>query len=96
MELMKSELAFPDGFLFGASSSAIQFEGALQEDGRGRSVIDDYQFSEGITDYAQGSDHYHRWKEDIALAHEAGLKSYRFSISWTRILPQGRGKVNQA
>lgn len=95
MQLMKTNQEFPDGFLFGASSSAIQFEGALYEDGRGRSVIDEYQFTENITDYSQGSDHYHRWKEDIRLAHEAGLKSYRFSISWTRILPSGRDVVNE-
>lgn len=96
MEVMKFKKKFPETFLFGGSSSAIQFEGALNEDGRGRSVIDDYKFSENITDYAQGSDHYHRFKEDIQLAHEAGLKSYRFSISWTRILPKGKGEINPA
>lgn len=95
MDLMKTNKEFPADFLFGGSSSAIQFEGALNEGGRGRSVIDDYQFTENITDYSQGSDHYHRFEEDIRLAHEAGLKSYRFSISWTRIFPSGRGTVNQ-
>lgn len=95
MELIKYNKRFPEGFLFGGSSSAIQFEGALNEGGRGRSVIDDYQFTKNITDYSQGSDHYHNYKEDIRLAHEAGLKSYRFSISWTRIFPAGKGEVNQ-
>ncbi len=95
MKVMKFNQAFPEGFLFGGSSSAIQFEGGMQEGGRGRSVIDDFQFTENITDFSQGSDHYHRWKEDIRLAHEAGLTSYRFSIAWTRIFPQGNGAVNQ-
>lgn len=96
MKIMKVNDAFPDSFLFGASSSAIQFEGAIHEDGRGRSVIDDYKFTDNITDFKQGSDHYHHWQEDVRLAYEAGLKSYRFSIAWTRILPDGKGEINPA
>lgn len=94
MKLMKMNQEFPENFLFGGSSSAIQFEGGMSEGGRGKSVIDDFKWSENITDFSQGSDHYHHWKEDVRLAHEAGLKSYRFSIAWTRILPEGNGEVN--
>lgn len=95
MKLMKINQEFPENFLFGGSTSAIQFEGGMHEGGRGKSVIDNFQFTDNITDFSQGSDHYHFWKEDIRLAHEAGLTSYRFSIAWTRIFPKGNGKVNE-
>ncbi len=95
MKLMKFNKEFPEGFLFGGSTSAIQFEGGMNEGGRGKSVIDNFKFTNNITDFSMGSDHYHHYKEDIRLAYEANLKSYRFSISWTRILPNGNGEVNQ-
>ncbi|MDF7651381.1 glycoside hydrolase family 1 protein [Erwiniaceae bacterium L1_54_3] len=88
--------AFPDGFLWGASTSAYQVEGAWNEDGKGPSVIDKAQFHEGITDFTVTSDHYHRFKEDIALLAELGLKTYRFSIAWSRLYPEGDGELNAA
>jgi len=88
---------FPHDFLWGASTSAYQVEGAWNEDGKGPSVIDVRNpYPEGTTDFTVASDHYHRYKEDIALFAEIGLKSYRFSIAWTRIIPDGSGEINQA
>jgi len=88
---------FPQDFLWGASTSAYQVEGAWNEDGKGPSVIDARSaYPEGTTDFTVASDHYHRYKEDIALFAEIGLKSYRFSIAWTRIIPDGSGEINPA
>lgn len=87
---------FPDNFLWGASTSAFQVEGAYLEDGKGLSSVDTRKIPEGITDTKVASDHYHRYKEDVALMAELGLKSYRFSISWPRIYPDASGKVNEA
>lgn len=95
MKLIKFNQEFPENFLFGGSSSAIQFEGGMDEGGRGKSVIDDFRFTQNVTDFSMGSDHYHHYKEDIKLAAEAGLKSYRFSISWPRIFPNGNGETNK-
>lgn len=86
--------AFPKNFLWGASTSAYQVEGAYNEDGKGLSVQDTKDVIEGTADFKVASDHYHRYKEDIALFAEMGLKSYRFSISWSRIIPDGVGAVN--
>ncbi|BAN99023.1 YckE protein [Plautia stali symbiont] len=88
--------AFPHGFLWGASTSAYQVEGAWNEDGKGPSVIDKGHFPEGMTDFTVTSDHYHRFLEDIALLAELGLKTYRFSIAWSSIYPQGDGELNPA
>ncbi len=88
--------AFPDGFLWGASTSAYQVEGAWNEDGKGPSVIDKAQFHADITDFTVTSDHYHRFKQDIALLAEMGLKTYRFSIAWSRLYPDGDGELNAA
>ncbi len=91
---------FPENFLWGAASAAYQVEGAWNEDGKGLSVWDEFTRIPGKT--FQGSngdiavDHYHRYKEDIALMAKAGLKAYRFSVSWPRILPRGRGEINNA
>jgi 6-phospho-beta-glucosidase len=85
---------FKEDFLWGASTSAYQIEGASNEDGKGMSVQDLHHPSEGITDFKIASDHYHRYKEDVALMAELGLKAYRFSIAWTRIIPDGDGEVN--
>lgn len=87
---------FPENFLWGASSSAHQIEGAYQEDGKGLSVQDTRErHNLNICDFKVASDHYHHYKEDIKLLSELGLKVYRFSISWTRIYPNGTGEINQ-
>jgi len=90
---------FPQDFVWGAATAAYQIEGAWNEDGRGESIWDRFCHTPGNTlngdtgDVA--CDHYHRWREDIALMKELGLRAYRFSIAWPRILPAGRGVVNQ-
>lgn len=89
---MKNKLKrFPDNFLWGASTSAFQVEGAYEEDGKGLSVVDVRSFmnSNKQADTKIAMDHYHRYKEDIALMKELGLQTYRFSISWPRIFPNG-------
>ncbi|REK60297.1 MAG: 6-phospho-beta-glucosidase [Geobacillus sp.] len=86
---------FPTGFLWGGSTSAYQVEGAWNEDGKGPSVIDMAKHPEGTTDFKVASDHYHHYKEDIALLAEMGFKAYRFSIAWTRIYPHGDGELNE-
>lgn len=86
---------FPKDFLWGASTSAYQVEGAYNEDGKSPSIIDMYEHPKEYADFKIASDHYHHYKEDIALFAELGLKAYRFSIAWTRILPDGVGKVNE-
>ncbi len=87
-------LPFPKDFLWGASTSAYQVEGANLIDGKGPSVQDVKVVPEGTSDLTVCADHYHRYKEDIALMAEMGFKVYRFSISWSRILPKGYGEVN--
>lgn len=87
---------FPDGFLWGASTSAYQVEGAWDEDGKSPSIIDMYEHPKEYADFKTASDHYHRYREDIRLFAEMGLKAYRFSIAWTRILPNGTGQINPA
>jgi beta-glucosidase len=91
--------AFPPRFLFGAASSCVQIEGAATEDGKGESIWDRYCRQPGaISDGSNPSvacDSYHRWPQDVALLKAMGLQSYRMSIAWTRILPSGKGAVNQ-
>lgn len=84
---------FKKNFLWGAATSAYQVEGAWNEDGKGLSVQDVLAPpNDTICDFKVASDHYHRWKEDVALMAEMGLKAYRFSISWSRIFPNGDDK----
>lgn len=80
---------FPDTFLWGAATAAFQVEGAYQEDGKGSSIQDERNEHPKFNDTSVTSDHYHRVKEDVALMKELGLRSYRFSIAWTRIYPDG-------
>lgn len=82
------KLEFPDNFLWGASTSAFQVEGGFNE-GRGIANSDMRYVPEGLADYKVASDHYHHMKEDIALMKELGLKVYRFSFFWSRIMPDG-------
>ena len=93
MEFKKTK-PFPANFLWGASTSAYQVEGANLTDGKGPSVQDVKKVPEGTSELDVCADHYHRYREDIALMAEMGFKEYRFSIAWTRILPQGTGEVN--
>lgn len=89
---------FPEGFLWGASSSAFQVEGGWKEGGKGPSVAD-VNASRRATQQADttvASDFYHRWREDIELMAALGLKAYRFSVAWSRVIPDGDGAVNQA
>lgn len=90
---------FPKDFLWGAATSAYQVEGAWNEDGKGESIWDRYAHKPGnIRDGSTGDvacDQYHRYKEDVALMKAMHLKSYRFSISWARIQPDGTGPANQ-
>jgi beta-glucosidase len=89
---------FPDGFLWGASTAAYQIEGAVREDGRGPSIWDTFSHTPGnILGDDTGDvacDHYHRWREDVALMRELGIAAYRLSTAWPRILPEGRGQPN--
>lgn len=91
---------FPEGFLWGAASAAYQIEGAWEADGKGPSVWDVFTKLPGRTFLGSNGDvavdHYHRFREDVALMAEIGLKAYRFSVSWPRIYPEGRGQVNEA
>ncbi|MFV0555757.1 MAG: glycoside hydrolase family 1 protein [Lactovum sp.] len=92
--------SFPVDFLWGSASAAYQVEGAPFEDGKKDSIWDNFVRIPGKTFKGTNGDvavdHYHRYKEDVALMKELGLKSYRFSVAWTRVLPDGRGEVNQA
>lgn len=92
-------LKMPKDFLFGAASASYQVEGAWNEDGKGLSNWDVFSKIPGKTfENTNGDvavDHYHRYKEDIALMAEMGLESYRFSISWPRVFPNGTGEVNE-
>ncbi|KAJ8433218.1 hypothetical protein Cgig2_023170 [Carnegiea gigantea] len=92
--------SFPKGFVFGTASSAYQYEGAVKDEGRGPCVWDKFAHQFGkVLDFSNADvaeDHYHRYREDIGLMKDMGVDAYRFSISWTRIFPNGTGQINQA
>ncbi len=91
-------IVFPDGFFWGTATSAYQIEGAWNEDGKGPSIWDVFSHTPGkILDGSTGDiacDHYHRYREDVDLMARLGLNAYRFSVSWPRVLPEGRGTLN--
>src|SRR5437762_9898868 len=96
---MTHDNLFPPDFLWGAATSAYQIEGSPLADGAGPSIWHRFSHTPGLVANADrgdvACDHYRRWEEDVALMHELGLTAYRFSISWSRILPEGTGAVNQ-
>lgn len=93
-------MSFSKDFAWGAATSSYQIEGAAGIEGKGLDIWDVYTkepghiFEEHTGDTA--CDHYHRFREDVALMKEMGLKAYRFSINWSRVLPEGTGRVNEA
>jgi beta-glucosidase len=89
---------FPKDFLWGTATSSDQIEGAVNEDGRGRSIWDTFTHTPGkIEDGSNGdraNEHFHRYKEDVRLIKDLGVKAYRFSIAWPRVFPEGTGAPN--
>ena len=92
-------MAFSKDFVWGAATSAYQIEGAVKEDGKGAHIWDVYTGEAGhIFEGHRGEvacDHYHRYCQDVRLMREIGLNAYRFSIDWSRVLPEGTGRVNE-
>ncbi len=97
---LRRRYAFPENFLWGSATSAYQIEGSPLADGAGPSIWHRFAHTPGrIRDGDTGDvacDHYRRFRDDIALMRELGLKAYRFSVAWARVMPEGRGKVNAA
>jgi beta-glucosidase len=93
-------IRFPDGFLWGAATSAYQIEGSPLADGAGPSIWHRFSHSAGRTANGEtgdiACDHHRRYASDVAMMRSLGLNAYRFSISWSRVLPEGRGRVNAA
>ncbi|GAA2088595.1 GH1 family beta-glucosidase [Streptomyces albiaxialis] len=89
---------FPEGFLWGVSTSAFQIEGAVDEDGRGPATWDAFTAEPGRvkdgTTARTATGHYHRWREDVALMKDLGVGAYRFSVAWPRVFPSGGGELN--
>lgn len=94
-----TDFSFPAGFLWGAATAAHQIEGSPLADGAGPSIWTRFAHTPGMTVNGDtgdvACDHYHRWKQDVQLMRDLGLQAYRFSVSWSRILPEGTGRVNQ-
>jgi len=97
---IEDQLRFPDGFLWGAATAAYQIEGAPDADGKGPSIWDTFSHTPGKVFHGDtgdvACDSYHRYPEDIALLQRLGVGAYRFSLSWPRIQPDGRGAPNAA
>ena len=96
---MSNSHRFPDAFLWGASTSAYQIEGSPLADGAGPSIWQRFAHSPGRTTNGDtgdiACDHYNRWRSDVTLMKELGLQAYRFSISWSRVFPEGTGRINE-
>lgn len=96
---MANKIIFPENFLWGAATASYQIEGGWNKHGKGESIWDHFSHTPGkILNGDTGDvadDHYRLWKKDIGLMKRIGLQAYRFSISWPRILPNGRGRINQ-
>ena len=94
----KSPITFPKNFYWGTATAAYQVEGAVREDGRGESIWDRFSHTPGKVKHGDtgdvACDHYHRYREDVALMKSLHMNSYRFSIAWPRIQPEGVGKAN--
>jgi beta-glucosidase len=94
-----SSFSFPDGFLWGAATSAYQVEGSPLADGAGPSIWHRFTRTPWLVPSGDNGDvacdHYRRYEEDVQLMHGLGLNAYRFSISWSRVMPEGRGRVNE-
>lgn len=99
-ESQESTDFFPADFAWGTATAAFQIEGAPRADGKGESIWDRFTHTPGTIERGEDADvacdHYHRWREDVALMADLGLNAYRFSVAWTRVLPEGRGPVNAA
>jgi beta-glucosidase len=96
---MANKITFPENFVWGAATASYQIEGAWDKHGKGESIWDRFSHTPGkVLNGDTGDvadDHYRLWKKDIGLMKKMGLQAYRFSIAWPRVLPSGRGKVNQ-
>ena len=92
--ILKKQKTLPKDFLWGASTSAYQVEGANLSHGKGPSIQDVKKVPEGTSELDVCADFYHRYKEDIALMAQMGFKTFRFSVAWSRIFPEGTGRVN--
>ncbi len=100
MEPIRPDCEFPNGFLWGSATSAYQIEGSPLADGAGPSIWHRFVRTRGmVRDGDTGDvacDHYRRYRDDIAMMRDLGLRAYRFSIAWARVLPEGKGRINQA
>jgi beta-galactosidase len=96
---MSATYSFGKEFVFGASTASYQVEGAVDADGRGPSIWDSFSHRPGATHQGEtgdvACDHYRLWAEDVGLMERLGLEGYRFSISWSRVLPIGKGRINE-
>lgn len=92
-------MSFRKDFVWGVATASYQIEGGYNADGKGLSIWDEFAHTKGkIEDGGNGDiacDHYHRYKEDVKLMHELGIKAYRFSLAWSRIIPSGVGEINE-
>jgi len=98
--MQKKIIQFPHDFVWGAATASYQIEGAWNEDGKGESIWDRFSHTPGKVQDGDtgdtGCDHYHHWEEDLDAVKKLGLNAYRFSVAWPRILPGGRGIINEA